>query len=76
MKTISTLMFLLLLSCVTGSSQVLTCGPENISELRIQKGESTYICVNVNNQHRVLFLPQVDDFTELRLESCRLTSRR
>jgi hypothetical protein len=45
------------------------CSPHAMPPSLI-KGETTYVCVNVNDKYRTVFTPVADQFTVLRISDC------
>jgi hypothetical protein len=37
---------------------------------KVTKGSATYVCVNVNDVYRTVFMPVADKFTVLRVTDC------
>lgn len=40
----------------------------------LKKGELTYVCINVNDDFRTVFMPVADKFTVLRVTDCTYTA--
>lgn len=45
------------------------CSPHATPPL-LRKGEVTYVCINVNDEFRAVFMPVADKFTVLRVTDC------
>lgn len=39
---------------------------------KVTKGSNTYVCINVNDEFRTVFMPVADKFTVLRVTDCAL----
>lgn len=50
------------------------CSPHS-SPTPLIKGEPTYVCININNNMRTLFMPKADEFTVLRVSNSFADSR-
>lgn len=49
------------------------CSPHATPPL-LKKGEATYVCINVNDEFRAVFMPVADRFTVLRVTDCTSSS--
>jgi hypothetical protein len=69
------LLFLLTAVCVLYVNGALTsvknlCSP-NENPAPLVRGRPTYVCVNINDQYRSVFMPRADQFTVLRIANCK-----